>query len=130
MSSASLRCPPQLRGVGRASGSFPTWKTHLLPINLPRAPGATRWNSGQPSHQPGSHRGGGAARQSRRVGWRTSSVVGLVVGTGLAGFALAEWNARKRVVREREYSNENKFKEPNYADVEKLKDVSFVLLEV
>jgi hypothetical protein len=126
MSSVTLRCPSHMKGVGRASGKFPfpTGKTHLFPINLPRAPAAKRWNSGQASSHLGSNRGGGAARQSRKVGWRTASVVSLVVGTGLAGFALAEWNARRRGVREREYSSEKKFKEPKYADVEKLKEVS------
>ena len=48
----------------------------------------------------------------------------MVVGTGLAGFGLATWNARQSEMRSKEYSNQAKFKEPKYADVNNLKDVS------
>ncbi|EPE24293.1 FAD-linked oxidase, C-terminal [Glarea lozoyensis ATCC 20868] len=118
---SSARCS-QVRGVGRASGSFPTRTSHLLSINYPRAPGGRRWNSLQPSIHSARQRGGGATRQSRRVGWKTTSVVSLAVGTGLLAFGLATFNAKRREARQREYSNEAKFREPKYADVNNLKD--------
>jgi hypothetical protein len=122
-----------MRGGGRASRSFlvGTPNTTVRPINFPRAPGARRWNSPQSSPYSASRRGGEAApfaRQSGRVGWKTTSVVTLVVGTGLLGFGLATLDAKRREAREREYSSERKFKEPAYADLRNLKDVSVVSL--
>lgn len=52
-------------------------------------------------------------------------MVSLAVGTGLLAFGLATYSAKQKETKQREYSNEGKFRQPKYADVDCLKAVSF-----
>jgi hypothetical protein len=110
----------------RSAKCVPTATARLLakkfgastPPGMLTSKGQCRWN--------GSKAGGleGTLAKGRGRRWTSLSVLSLMIATGVCATTFARYQAEGKRVKQREYSNPDKWNQPRYASIKDMETVS------